>query len=351
MTDMLLTGIVQDPRYLDHRPEEGHPDSPQRLESVYGALSQWPHGHRLAMLRPRPATREELLWVHSRDLLGRLETTVDDSGQMLSADTQASEGSYLAARLAAGGLFVAIDKVVAGELSNAFALVRPPGHHAERNRAMGYCLLNNVALGAMYARRTLGLERVLIVDWDVHHGNGTQHAFDSDPSVLFFSMHQYPHFPGTGHFTETGIGRGEGYSVNIAMPKGHGDGEYSVLMETLLGPVAEQFAPDLILVSAGFDTHGSDPMGNMRMTAPGFAGLTRILMDRAQALCRGRLVLCLEGGYHLQALAESVLAVLSELSGITHSDPASARGQADPRKVDYVRKRAVSVHNRFWKGL
>lgn len=351
MTDLPLTGIVQDPRYLDHRPDEGHPESPERLESVYGTLAQWPHGHRLTRIQPRLATREELLWVHSRDLLDRLTATVDGTGQMLSADTQASPGSCLAARLAVGGLFAAMEKVVAGDLANAFALVRPPGHHAERNRAMGYCLLNNVALGAMYARRTLGLERVLIVDWDVHHGNGTQHAFDSDPSVLFFSMHQYPHFPGTGHFTETGIGRGEGYSINIAMPKRYGDGEYAVLMETLLGPVAEQFAPDLILVSAGFDTHASDPMGNMRMTAAGFALLTRILMDCAQALCRGRLVLCLEGGYHLQALAESVLAVLSELSGVTHSDPAPAQGQADLRKVDYVRKRAGAVLSQFWKGL
>ena len=351
MTDRRLTGIVQDPRYLDHRPDEGHPDAPERLKNVYDALSRWPHVHRLAMIQPRPATREELLWVHSQALLHRLGSTVDGTGQMLSADTHASEGSYLAARLAAGGLFAAMEKVISGELANAFALVRPPGHHAERNRAMGYCLLNNVALGAMYARRVLGIRRVLIVDWDVHHGNGTQHAFENDPSVLFFSMHQYPHFPGTGHFTETGRGRGEGYSVNVAMPKGYGDGEYAVLMETLLGPVAEQFAPDLILVSAGFDTHGSDPMGNMRMTATGFAWLTRILMDRAQSLCPGRLVLCLEGGYHPLALAESVLTVLSELSGVTHSDPAPAHGQADPRKVGYVRKRILSVLNQFWKGL
>lgn len=351
MTDLPLTGIVEDRRYLDHRPDEGHPESPGRLESVYGALAQWSHGHRLTRLQPRLAAREELLWVHSGDLLDRLTATMDGSGQMLSADTQAFPGSFLAARLAVGGLFAAVESVVAGNLVNAFALLRPPGHHAERNRAMGYCLLNNVALGAMYARRVLGLERILIVDWDVHHGNGTQHAFDHDPSVLFFSMHQYPHFPGTGHFTETGIGRGEGYTVNIAIPRGYGDGEYAVLMATLLGPVIEQFAPDLILVSAGFDSHASDPLGNMQMTASGFARLTRILMDWAQALCRGRLVLCLEGGYHVQALAESVLAVLSELSGVTHSDPAPAPGQADPRKVDYVRRRAGSVLSQFWKGL
>ena len=227
----------------------------------------------------------------------------------------------------------------------------PRGHHAERSRAMGYCLLNAVAVGAVHARRTLGLDRVLVVDWDVHHGNGTQHAFEKDPSVLFFSMHQYPHFPGTGHFTETGIGPGEGYTVNAPMPKGCGDEAYAELMASLLGPVAGQFKPDLILVSAGFDSHRDDPLGAMTMTCAGFAGLTRILMDLARDLCRSRLVLCLEGGYHHQALAESVLSVLDELAGAGPTDLPEPGSRSESRRVARVRKRVVSVHRSFWKDL
>jgi acetoin utilization deacetylase AcuC-like enzyme len=350
MAENPSTGIVRDTRYLDHRPEAGHPECPQRLASIHEALDESDLMPLLTPVSPRPARSRELLWIHSEDHIRRLEATSDGPIQAISSDTQTSGESYRTARLAAGGLFEAIRQVVEGRLANAFALVRPPGHHAEKSRAMGYCLLNNVALGAAFARRQLGLERVLIVDWDVHHGNGTQHAFEDDPDVLFFSMHQYPLFPGTGHYTETGRGRGEGFTVNLPLPRGCGDGEYTLLLETLLKPMARQFCPDLILVSAGFDTHRSDPIGAMKMSCVGFAWLTRTLMDIAEDCGHGRLVLCLEGGYHLGALGNGVATVLAELAGKTRSDLSRAAGEADQRKVAYVLKRAGSVHRRFWRS-
>ena len=269
----------------------------------------------LVTIPPRRADEEEILMVHSRTYLKQVAATQKKEHGALAQDTLTSSGSYEAALFAAGGLFEIIRRVVAGEFANGFALVRPPGHHAERHRARGYCLFNNVALGAVYAQRHLGLERVLIVDWDVHHGNGTQHAFEDDPSVLFFSIHQFPHFPGTGLFTETGIGPGEGYTVNIPLPGGYGPGEYVSLLERALRPLALEFKPDLVLVSAGFDTHPSDPLGNMRVSSEGFAAMTRVLMEIADTSCRGRLVCTLEGGYDLPSLKACVRAVLMEMAG------------------------------------
>ena len=300
---------------------------------------------------PRPALEEELLWVHSRQHIAKLQATANRDHTALTADTHASSGSWPAALLAAGGLCRLVSKVVSGELFHAFALVRPPGHHAEKSRAMGFCLINNVAVAAVFARRILGLNRVLIVDWDVHHGNGTQHCFEVDPSVLFFSCHQYPFFPGTGHFTETGLDSGEGFTINVPLARGYGDGEYAAIFEKILRPVALEFKPELILVSAGFDTHRLDPVGGMNMTSRGFAALTRSLMNLAEAFCPGRLVLCLEGGYHLEALSRSVLAVLGELAGLTSSPLEEITAAANAKKVDYILKRCRNVHRVHWKGL
>jgi acetoin utilization deacetylase AcuC-like enzyme len=253
--------------------------------------------------------------------------------------------------MAVGGTLQAIGEVWKGRLSNALALVRPPGHHAETARAMGFCLFNNVAIGAAAARQTLGARRVLIVDWDVHHGNGTQHAFERDPHVLFFSSHQHPGYPGTGLYTETGLGAGEGYTVNLPLAKGYGDGEFAALYQRLLKPLALAFDPDLILVSAGFDIHAKDPLGRMRVTATGFAALTRILMDIAARCCGGKLVLVLEGGYRRTALNESIRSVLGELTDQTQTDYQALARRADTRKVDYVFHRCAMVHQKFWSGL
>ena len=216
---------------------------------------------------------------------------------------------------------------------------------------MGFCLFNNVALAAEFARKNLGMERVLIIDWDVHHGNGTQHLFERDPAVLFFSIHQYPHFPGTGFFTEAGIGPGEGYTVNLPIPRGYGDGEYVAILSAILPPLAEEFRPDLILVSAGFDMHPEDPMGGMQVTSRGFSGMTRCIMELADQCCGGKLVLSLEGGYCIDAIGEVVKAVLMELAGLTCCHLPDMVDQARPKKVLYALKRSVNVQRQYWKAL
>jgi acetoin utilization deacetylase AcuC-like enzyme/nucleotide-binding universal stress UspA family protein len=345
------TGIVKDNCFLKHDTGRRHPENRSRLKAVYSALEKSELLHRLVSIQPRAARREELLWLHTPEYVNQVATTAGKDHCSLTADTSACADSYATARLAVGGLFEAIERVVAGDLVNAFALVRPPGHHAERGRAMGFCLFNNIALGAVYAQKQLGLEKVLIVDWDVHHGNGTQHFFEDDPTVLFFSVHQHPHVPGTGVFTETGRGAGEGYTINIPLPRGWGDGELIALLEEVLRPVAMAFQPEIILVSAGFDTHIKDPLGAMYLTSSGFAGLTRALMELASECCQGKLVLCLEGGYHKRSLANSVMAVLKELSNETVSNVAELAAQADQRKLNHVLKRCIPVHHQFWSSL
>ena len=348
---MKHTGIVWDRRYLDHRTGNGHPESRQRLLAIYAMLEQIRFREQFAEIVPRPATAEEILLVHSPEYLQKVAATEGLESVALTGDTHTSADSFQTACLAAGGLLEAVTRVAAGEMNNAFALVRPPGHHAEKSRAMGFCLFNNVALAAAYATERLGLERVLIIDWDVHHGNGTQHLFERDRSVLFFSIHQYPHFPGTGFFTETGIGPGEGYTVNLPIPRGYGDGEYVAILSAILPPLAAEFQPDLILVSAGFDMHPEDPLGGMQVTSRGFAGMTRCIMDIADACCKGKLVLSLEGGYCVDAIGEAVKAVLLELAGITCSKPSDLACQARPKKVLYALKRSVNVQRQYWKTL
>lgn len=347
----IRTGIVRDEIYLKHVPAHGHPENEHRLEVIYRMIrAEDMNGHFIDIV-PRCATKEEILLVHSPEHYDNIAGTDGLEQCRLTADTLTCPDSFKAALTAVGGLFESISAVVSGKLSNAFAMVRPPGHHAEKGRAMGFCLFNNVALGAMFARKVLGLRRVLIVDWDVHHGNGTQHCFESDPSVMFFSIHQYPLFPGTGLYTEAGIGAGEGYTINIPLSKGYGDGEYIGLFEQLLKPVARAFAPELIIVSAGFDIHQSDPIGKMRVSTRGFAGLTRSLMNIADTCCDGKLVLCLEGGYNLNVLEQSVKAVLQELSGMTVTDMEALCAKMSRKKLNYVLKRVIHVHKRFWKCL
>jgi acetoin utilization deacetylase AcuC-like enzyme len=349
MNATLRTGIVRDAGYLEHHTENGHPENHRRLAAIYDMLDAPDMQKRFVTIAPRLARRDEILMLHSPEHLKKIASTAGHAYTALTPDTHASAGSYRAARLAAGGLFEAVAAVVSGNLQNAFALVRPPGHHAERSRALGYCLFNNVALGAAYARESLGLPKVLIVDWDVHHGNGTQHMFEKDNSVLFFSIHQYPHFPGTGFYTEAGSGRGEGFTVNIPIPRGYGDGEYVAIFEKVLRPLALEFGPSLILVSAGFDMHVSDPLGGMKLTDGGFAGLTRSLMNMADDCCNGKLVLALEGGYNAETIGGCVKAVLNELSDTTHCRPEAMAASANRKKLAYALRRSVNVQRHYWK--
>jgi len=346
---MNKTGIVRDESYLEHQPGDFHPESPKRLETIYGMLEDPDMKENYREVPVREATEEELLFIHSKDYIDMVAATAGKPYGYLDADTQTSEGSYLAALRAAGGLCNAIDMVESGELDNAFALVRPPGHHAERNRGMGFCLFNNVAIGARYAQRKSGLKRILIADWDLHHGNSTQHSFEDDPYILYFSTHQYPYYPGSGSFQEVGTGKGEGYTVNVPLSTGYGDAEYVAIYDQILKPIARQFNPHFVLCSVGFDIYMHDPLGGMSVSPDGFAGLTQVLMDIARESCDGKLVLTLEGGYNLDGLRDSAKAVLKELIGESTIGDRDWSGQEDQRKLAPVLEKARSIQGEYWK--
>jgi len=317
-------GVVRDERYKLHDMGPFHPESPKRLEAIYRSIQDL--GASLQEIPPREATWEELALVHQEAYIDRIARTEGKYVQ-LDPDTSTCPESYRVALLAAGGVLEAI-RWAWQEGGRAYALIRPPGHHAEPDRAMGFCLFNNVAIGARFAQRSLGVERVLIVDWDLHHGNGTQKAFWEDPTVLYFSTHQYPYYPGTGHYTEVGGGQGRGYTVNCPLRIGHDDLDYANIFRHHLTPIALQFRPQLILVSAGFDPYHRDPLGGMKVTEEGFARLTDILLDIASS-CGCPLVLALEGGYHVEGLARSVREVLRVLAGEAVIDRARWQARED----------------------
>ncbi len=300
-------GFVTDPLYLEHEMGPGHPESPDRLRAIQVRLASTGTIDRLIPITPKPASKKWIEQVHKPQYVRKLEEKSPSSGYAsLDADTTLCPGSLSAAYLAAGGAMAAADAVMAQQVDQVFCAVRPPGHHAEADRAMGFCLLNNVAIVAKYLQERHGLQRILIVDWDVHHGNGTQHTFYDDPTVLFFSTHQFPHYPGTGRSTETGRGEGNGLTVNVPMSGGQGDDEYRQVFQEVLMPAADQFKPDCVLISAGFDAHRDDPLASMNLTEDGYATLTQIVLDIATHHAGGRVISCLEGGYHLQGLAQSV---------------------------------------------
>jgi acetoin utilization deacetylase AcuC-like enzyme len=346
---MNKTGIVRDASYIDHRPGAFHPESHKRLEAVYEMLEDPDMKDNYIEVPVREATEVELLYIHSQEYIDMVAATAGKPSGYLDPDTQTSAGSYLAALRAAGGLCNAIEMVHNGEIDNAFALVRPPGHHAERNRGMGFCLFNNVAIGARYAQNQLGLKKILISDWDLHHGNSTQHSFEDDPSILYFSTHQYPYYPGSGSFQEVGRGKGEGYTVNVPLSTGYGDAEYVAIYQQILKTIALQFDPDFVLASVGFDIYMRDPLGGMSVSPDGFAGLTRILMDIASEACDGNLVLTLEGGYNLEGLRDSVKAVLKEMRGESTIGDRDWSGQEDQRILAPVLEKARSIQVKYWK--
>jgi acetoin utilization deacetylase AcuC-like enzyme len=342
----MATGIVQDPIFMEHLRGIAHVESPQRLEVLYGMLEGEFTG-RLTTLPLRPATPEEIAYVHRPDYIRQLASTAGKRLVSLDFDTKISARSFEAAILAVGGLFALVDALIDESIQNGFALIRPPGHHAEPHRGMGFCLLNSIALAAEYARLKYGLERILIVDWDLHHGNGTQRAFWDSRQVLYFSTHQFPFYPGTGDLREVGGPKAEGFTVNVPLSSGYGDAEFAQIYEKILLPIGLQYRPEMILVSAGFDTHFKDPLGAQRLTPDGFARLTRFLLQLAEEVCRGRLLLTLEGGYHLDGLRLSVRAVLKELLG-----EASPSGQERLSKAVQdlaIVERVWAVQKNYWK--
>jgi len=304
---MARTGFVYHSDYLKHDMGVGHPESPDRLRAIVSRLKAGGVLDRLVLIEPTSVADEWITQVHEASYLTRLKSQAPVSGRVsLDPDTSISAGSLPAAYLAAGGVLAAADAIMAGTVDHAFCAIRPPGHHAENDRAMGFCLFNNVAIAARYLQRRHGVARVLIVDWDVHHGNGTQHTFDDDPSVLFFSTHQYPHYPGTGRATERGKGKGEGLTINVPMSAGQGDEDYREIFERVLVPAADAYKPEFVLISAGFDAHRDDPLASMGLTEEGYAALTGIVAGIARRHSKSRVLSCLEGGYNLNALAASV---------------------------------------------
>lgn len=310
----MSVGLVYDPIYLEHD-TGSHMENATRLVSVVKLLEQTNMVEQIVPVAPRAATIDELAKVHSKYYISQVESIARMGAGWLNADTVVSPASYEVALHAAGGLINAVDAVMAGEVASAFALVRPPGHHATHSEALGFCLFNNIAVAARHAIDSYQLERVLIVDFDVHHGNGTQDTFYEDPRVLYFSTHQYPFYPGSGRIDEIGAGEGEGATVNVPMPAWCGDEEYLRVFEEILIPVARRFQPQLIMVSAGYDAHWGDNISLMQVSVTGFSKMVRILKTLADELCQGRLVLTLEGGYLDEALASSIKATLDVLLG------------------------------------
>ncbi len=340
--------VLEDPRFREHAGPRGHPERPERLAAVASAIAA--RREPLARIVPRPADDAELLRVHAPEHLRRLRSAAGQAPVQLDADTYLCPRSVAVAELAAGGLVDLCRAVVRGEAATGLAAVRPPGHHAEAARAMGFCLYNNVAIAARALQAELGVGRVLILDWDVHHGNGTQHSFEDDPSVLYFSTHQFPYYPGTGDFGEIGVGRGTGTTVNVPMPAGCGDVEYVGVMQRVLLPTARWFRPDVLLVSCGFDAHRDDPLAAMEVTGEGFHAMAALARAAADELCGGRLVFALEGGYAASGLAEGTGAVLE---AVLRTDPLGvAPVEMPPGSV--LRRlvgTAVEVHGRRVPGL
>jgi acetoin utilization deacetylase AcuC-like enzyme len=309
---MNTTALIADRRYLKHFAGRHHPERPERVAALTEAVESLPREN-LKLYSPRAATPEELALCHRPEYIAKVERTSALEHYDFDPDTHTCPDTWMTTALAAGGVLTAVEAVLDGEADNAFAIVRPPGHHALPGRAMGFCFFNNVAVAAQWLLKNRGLSRIMILDWDVHHGNGTQEMFYTSSNVLYMSTHQSPFYPGTGHLDECGAGEGRGYTVNLPMPASFGDREYLFGFDELLIPIAREFKPEFVLISAGFDSHYRDPLGAMRVTEEGFAAMTRRLKRLAAEVCGGRLAAVLEGGYDLQALADSGRAVVDEL--------------------------------------
>jgi len=312
----MTTGFLYDERFLDHDAGAGHPERRERLTSTMAHLQTQDWFEQLRKLSPRIADESSIERVHSHDLVTRARSACEREAPFLDVmDVGVSRDSFDVALLAAGGAQELADKVVNGEVDNAFALCRPPGHHAEHNQALGFCLFNNVAIAARYLQKEHGLQKILILDWDVHHGNGTQHSFEDDPSVLYVSTHQYPFYPGTGAYSETGVGRGVGATLNCPMPAGAGDEHYRQAFSEKILPKIDQFAPEFVIISAGFDAHMDDPLASICLSTEFYAWMSERLMEVADKHCQGRLISLLEGGYNVNKLPLCIGEHLQVLAG------------------------------------
>jgi acetoin utilization deacetylase AcuC-like enzyme len=338
-------GYLLDDCYLLHDPGEQHPESPQRLIALRQMLESSGAKDYFQCLKPREASPEELNLVHTPAYIEQIEAASAAAPFNLDLDTSVSVHSYRTALLAAGGVLECIDSICSGRMRRVFAFIRPPGHHASRERAGGFCLFNNAALAAAYAMKKHKLDRVAIVDTDVHHGNGTQSCFYTSPNVLFISSHQYPFYPGSGSFPETGRGEGKGYTINFPLPAETADATFIPVYSKIIATVLDQYQPQLILVSAGFDGHARDPLGQLLLTHSAYASAAASLMLAADRVCNGNICFILEGGYNLQALKDCALAVMSEMKK-EHPSQLSIRESALFRDIS---KQAARSAAGIWK--
>jgi len=339
---MAQTGVVIDPRYMDHDTGPEHPERPDRIAVLLPVVEA---AQAVTRVPARSASGDELALVHNPAYVEDVAATQHKPGFAFDPDTPTSPATYPTACLAAGGFLALLDAVMAKTVENGFAMVRPPGHHAERDRAMGFCFFNNAAVGAAYLRSRHDLQRILIVDWDLHHGNGTQHIFEDDPGVLYVSTHQYPYYPGTGALGEVGHAAGEGYTVNLPLPAGFGDTEYTEAFQAVIEPIARQYDPQFVLISAGFDAHARDPLGGMVVTEAGFTAMARILLRIARDHSGGRCAAILEGGYDLQAIRHSVARVLAEFQEDESPPPAASA----PSRAAILLERIKKLQQRYWR--
>jgi acetoin utilization deacetylase AcuC-like enzyme len=341
---MPRSGIVIDREYLKHDPGYGHPERAERIQCLLDLVAELDRS-KYEIVSPRAALRQEVESCHAKEYVELVEATSQRNRYALDGDTVTCKDSFGVGVLAVGGFLKLIDEIAVGTLSNGFALVRPPGHHALPDKAMGFCLFNTVAIGAYHAIARYGAKRVLIVDWDVHHGNGTQEVFYLDPSVLYVSTHQFPYYPGTGAMSEVGRGAGAGFTVNVPLPAGCADAEYVRIFQEIVIPIADKYAPEWILVSAGFDPHRRDPLGGMGVTETGFAAMASLLLDVGEKHAGGKVAFLLEGGYDLGALKNSVATVLGRMERRDESEiPAAEVGERIQKLIQQVR----TLQERYW---
>ena len=320
----MKTALLSDDRLLLHDTGQSHPERPARITAALKHLKQQAWFDQLLPVKAKACDYTWICKVHDIELVHRAEKAcLNELGYLDSPDVQINRHSFDTAVLAAGGILQLADVIISGQVANGFALTRPPGHHAEKDMALGFCILNNVAIVARYLQEQYGLAKILILDWDVHHGNGTQHVFEQDPSVYYVSLHQYPHYPGSGSASENGTGRGRGATLNCPMAAGSTDEDYQRAFKEKVLPGISKFKPEAVIVSAGFDAHTSDPLGAINLTTHFYGWMTQRVLEVADQHADGRLISVLEGGYNLNALADSICEHLAGLLGKENSEMAS----------------------------
>ncbi len=344
---MHAVGIVRDPLFKRHENGPYHPERPSRLEAIDEMLAAFEYRHRLHELTPRDATHEEVARVHSAEYIARIADSRRRETTYLDPDTTAGPWSYAAALRAAGGCITAADAVLDGEVESAFVFARPPGHHAEPDRAMGFCLFNSVATAAAHAVAGRGLQRVAVLDWDVHHGNGTSYSFYDRTDILVISLHQSPLFPGTGATSETGTGPGTGYSINVPLPPGKRDEEYLMIFESVVLPALRWYRPQLIIVSSGYDADSRDPIAGMELSSEAFGSMTTALCDSVASELGAKLLFVLEGGYSPAALQEGVEHTIRALLGERYRTTVD-RVSPDASEIDSIVSTLRTAHNERW---